>query len=339
MHFMSRKQDEPVPEITEGSPPVATIARFYAELSQPAEFKAIEDAFFPTSKPEDTEIVVFHQLANGKLISLLRAWKNIKSKEGVLYEVTVHGTYRKRGLAKGLRNKLLENHKDIHWTGYPYRVGSDLDRSLTLIRTLYGIALVLGFQEIVRSIYSLFFENTMYISPSRKILLSCLTLVLSMLGLRFFWAVGNIRRFFLRRTVSLDPPSRTPLVVFHFPVLFSHAVLFFLLCKLFSAFSASLSFDRYALPFIAVYVVLLLVNSQWLCFLTTEKDEKPESLWFWNNVGFSCAACVVLAVAESRGLSGEVQLFVTSGLFIANSLIDMVMVSDAYVAGDAFVGG
>ena len=76
----------------------------------------------------------------------------------------------------------------------------DFKADIGLMQTVYGIFLVLGFRLLAESFY-VFMIGGAFDKPKTDIVIpvSALGLVLTFLGLRFFWAVGNLRRFILRR--------------------------------------------------------------------------------------------------------------------------------------------
>jgi hypothetical protein len=164
--------------------------------------------------------------------------------------------------------------------------------------------------------------------------------VLSALGTRFFWAVGNIRRFVLQRVGQLDPPSRKWLVIAHFPLLFLHAVLFYILCRIYQDICIYGLKPHYSSSFVEAYGGLLALNVVWLLLLRHKRqDTGLEKLWMVNNAVSAMAAFAWLAAFKHCNISPEVQLFVASALFAMNSAIDLFGASHAYIMRDAFGGG
>ncbi len=331
-------------------PSLGELVGFYASLSDSAESTAIQQ--IPAS--DSHNLFLSARDAQGLLIGILRAWKEPpltgeasapSSYSGVIYEIAVREANRGHGVGKALRAKLKESTKgeNIAWKGNPSRIAASLDRDLAIIRALYGISLIFGFQKVVEASYvQLIGDPTAAALPStvKKALLPCLAIVLSALGTRFFWAVGNIRRFVLQRVAQLDPPSRRILVIAHLPLLFLHAVLFYVLCRIYQDICMFGLKPHYASSFVQAYGALLTLNVAWLLLLRHKRqDTGPERLWISNNILFAIAAFVWLALFKHSQISPEIQLFVACGLFFANSAIDLLKASHAYVMRDAFGGG
>ena len=282
----SSKAPKPVPIVKAEKPSLGELVSLYASLSESAESTALQQIL---DRDEKHNLFLTARGSDGLLIGILRAWKEPplpdgavapSSYSGVIYEIAVREGFRGHGVGKALRAKLKENTTEpkIDWKGNPSRIAASLDRDLAIIRALYGISLIFGFQKVVEASYLQLIgdSSAATLAPTvKKILLPCLAIVLGALGTRFFWAVGNIRRFVLHRIVQLDPPSRRWLVVAHFPLLFLHAVLFYILCRIYQDICLFGLRPHYSSSFVLAYGGLLILNVVWLLLLR-QRGRTPE---------------------------------------------------------------
>ncbi len=344
-----RKQPREKPPIEPKAPSTAELARFYAQLSEQAEIESVEKTL--QGAQANGKIFLTARSKTGEIAGILRAWRDntdakaeAAARVGIVYEIAVSTDRRGQGDGRALLEDLRERYRGEHivWMGNPSRVAANVDRDLSLIRNLYGIALIFGFQKVVESGYLQVTRDpgAAPVSAGEKALLLALALVITGAGIRFFWAVGNIKRCVLERILKLDPPRRWVLVVIHFPILFLHAVLFFFLCRYFQDMCMRGIRDSYARGYIVVYIILLLLNVLWLRFLMYKRTDKgPEWVWIRNNGVFAVAGIVALIIFDCHALSTERQLSIASGLFLLNSIVDFIKTRGAYILRDAFGGG
>jgi GNAT superfamily N-acetyltransferase len=343
-----------MPEISDMCPEPGELASFYAGISEPAEIKLIKETVDAATTAPRHNIILSARSRDGQLAGILRAWTDASDEtgqkpstgraRGIVHEIAVRGDYRGKGVGRALLAGLRErtSAENIDWKGNSFRITANLDRDLSLIRNLYGISLIFGFQKVVESSYlQLVGDKTAAsLSPGAKILLITLALVLAAVGIRFFWAVGNIRRCVLQRIVRLDPPKRWVLVLVHFPLLFLHAVLFFFLCRFYQDICVNGLRHGYAFGFILVYLFLLGLNVGWLFLLEYNRTDKgPESLWIRNNAAFMIAGVICLVTLEHYHVTSEWELFSASGLFLLNSVVDFIRARGTYILSDAVSGG
>ncbi|HKW64355.1 MAG TPA: hypothetical protein VJN89_17520 [Candidatus Acidoferrum sp.] len=222
---------------------------------------------------------------------------------------------------------------DVRWPLTTSTTLENLNRDLNLILTLYAISMALGFQVLAESFYRLCFPQSATAPRGTAIvLLTVLAFVLTAIGIRFFWAVNNIRRLILHRTAQLHSVGRRALVLFHFPVLFLHSLLFFILCRL--QFNMHNSFDHFN-PFIGLYSLLLTLNAAWMLILTKGRlDTRPESFWMWNNFTFGFLGFLLMLIARVLSQAGAPVLWGASALFFVNSAIDLSFMPRAYIMGE-----
>lgn len=162
----------------------------------------------------------------------------------------------------------------------PIRLKSSprLESDLSLMQTVYGVAFVFGFQKLAESIYTLLHAwfspqpgNSLFITAELILLLT-----LSLLGVRFFWAVGNIRRFLLE--AEHPPGSHVRLLVMsvNVPILMIHAYLFYLLCRVNQDMTSLELMSQKARLFVVLYSALLLLNAIWVKFLVWHRPKKKD---------------------------------------------------------------
>jgi GNAT superfamily N-acetyltransferase len=327
--FWKRKPTSCDLEIKSVAPDAATLVSFYAGLSEPAELKAVAEAFPAGSG--DTNLVVLSAWSNEQFVGVLRAAK----KPGIIYDISVRSDYWGRGVGTRLRDELKKSTRgeNIDWKGYPFRVAASLDRDLNMIRTVYGISLIFGFQKIVEWSYVLLASGgaASLSTKVKLLLLPCLAFAVLAVGIRFFWAADNIRRFVLRRIVTLNPPKRWHIVIIHFPLLFSHAVLFFFLCRIFQDICERGLQQPDGAHFILTYTTLLFLNIGWLASMLNKKEKGPESLWFYNNLYFAVAGGACFLIFWHCHVAAWLALSISAVLVLLNSVIDLAWASRAYI--------
>jgi hypothetical protein len=343
--------------ITTGRPAHGLIASFYAELGQAAEMKTIQDAF--PDNPWDAETAVpcvLHVEEGNRLVGLLRAVKNPKDGTGVVYEVAVERHHRGSRLSSRLLNELEKRHPGIKWQGYPARMMPDLDRTLTSIRTLFGIALILAFQDATRGLLEMILSrNQLGADACLRLLLLLVALLL--VGWRMFWTVGVVRRFVLGRVLALKrggpagpggaptskiaSPRRAFILWFCYPVLFVHATLFFFLSSLFRGMVQTPVVWNVHL--IGLLGALLLLNAVWLYLLrpigshlkmAVGPGVPSETLWIRNNLVFGSLTLLVYLASSQLGPATAITF--ASILWIINSAIDFAMTREIYTWADAY---
>ena len=119
--------------------------------------------------------------------------------------------------------------------------------------------------------------------------------------------------------------------------LFLHSFLFYLLCRLQPLIVAPPINPARLADFIGLFSALLFLNSFWLASLATTWNRlSPEHTWMVNNFVFALAALVVYrfmpAAWREISLAGGSGLFwAVMFLFLANSLVDLIRTSWAYL--------
>jgi len=208
----------------------------------------------------------------------------------------------------------------------------DFKADISLMQTVYAIFLVLGFRLLADS-FSVFMIGGLD-KPKTDIVVpvSALWLALIFLGLRFFWAVGNLRRFILRRGDDSTVKVRRVVTTVHFPLLIIHAFLFYCLCRLHGELSDPKLFDARSRLFVYWYSGFLLLNSAWLFTLIwSQKDNEPERKWMVNNAKSAIAALATFFILEWFNAPLTTSLPLVSLVFLYNSFVDLWRTSETYI--------
>ena len=209
----------------------------------------------------------------------------------------------------------------------------DFKTDIGLMQTVYGIFLVLGFRLLADSFY-VFMIGGALDKPKTDIVVpvSALGLVLTFLGLRFFWAVGNLRRYILRRGDDPAVKVRRVVTTVHFPLLIIHAFLFYCLCRLHGELSDPKLFDDKSRLFVYWYAGFLLFNSAWLfTLIRSQKDNEPEKTWIFNNASSATAALAIFFVLEWFNSPLTTSLPLVSLVFLYNSFVDLWRTAETYI--------
>jgi len=345
-HFRSREKENPNPPVC--NPPLteAELAIFYAELCERAEGKSIKDLIDPKNSPEGAEAFLCycrdHQNEN-KLIGIARFWLHTGEKTGMIYDISVRSDYRGLGYAPALYDYARRRAKGVPGLvlrGNPARITGNLDRELGVIRMVYAFSLTLGFREITESVYSLLFEGRSGLAWPEKLLFSVVAFAVGSIGIRFFWGVGNIRRFVLRRVFDANPVPR-PTLIYHVFMLLLHALVFIFICHLYKGlWIIPVPIDRPEMYFILGCGCFLLLNSFWLRTLTFGRPgEGPERLWIRSNLFFGILLVLTVVVSMRCAVSTECTLLFSTFCILANSVYDLWKTRDVYVLSGTGGGG
>lgn len=214
----------------------------------------------------------------------------------------------------------------------------DVHTGLSLMQTVYSIAIVLGFKKALEPAYEvLVYPRAASASHlSRGVVLVTLV-ALALIGLRFFWVPRNLYAYVLRSKLEMRERMRRMTLV-HFPVVLLHAAIFYGICAAYSDLTAKRtrefvvpSATHVAALYIAWYAFLLLINAFWLLTMAWRRDARAERLWGINNFLTSVAAWIVFLGLQQQMLSPAVALYVASGLFIFNSGIDLWGAAEDYI--------
>lgn len=197
---------------------------------------------------------------------------------------------------------------------------------LGLIQTAYGVALILGLEEVAESLYGALVPGDL-----RFLLLKlAVAVTLVLLGLRLFAAVTNLRRYLAR---GEDQRSQRLAAALHVPILMVHAFLFFFLCKLDHDNSAETEFFDSLPLMLLLYCLLLTINAAWLLgmFVSLKRDVAKTALT-WAGLNLSTVVLVVIIVMAKTafGFSDLHCFLIVVAVLVIMSLADLLSTAEAY---------
>lgn len=203
----------------------------------------------------------------------------------------------------------------------------DLDYDLGIMHVLYGLAFAFGFQELATSLDRLISGAEGFSSTATTIGILSLNFSMILVGLRFFWAIGNLRRF-VKRQNNLPPRTQIEIVVVHFPIVVLQSFAFYLLCAQIPRILDQPP-DVVGIPRVGHFAAFLLFsNSIWLAILQRGVPKhSPERTWFVNNLGMACIILVVLFSFRDQFL----EMWGVTFTLAANSIVDLGLTSKWYL--------
>lgn len=200
---------------------------------------------------------------------------------------------------------------------------------LSLMQTAYGVALVLGFKNVIESLYAL--SISMEVSGEIQVIKLMTGILLMLTMIRFFWALGNIRRFIVRNEPKLKN-TRRHVVSFHFFILLLHAFVLFSLAKFSQDLTVQSSVDYASSFFVFGYTGFLLFNSLWLMILIRGQNDKyPEKTWIINNIITSVATITIYVVIHILLSNCFYAFLFAFPLLLVNCLFDFIKTSSSYL--------
>lgn len=213
----------------------------------------------------------------------------------------------------------------------------DIHTGLSLVQTIYGIAMVLGLKIAIETSYSLFLsptESPPSSFPHYIVLFALATIML--LGLRFFWVPRNLYAYLLVSDLPLSSRLRR-MTVIHFPITLVHALLFYCVCHAYAdiavsnaALNSSLA-DALASRFVLFYAGLLLFNGAWLLSVAPSGKSQAESIWGRNNLVAAGLIAVIFAAFKLFAIPTVAFIALAGAVFVLNSAIDLWKASEYYV--------
>jgi hypothetical protein len=222
-------------------------------------------------------------------------------------------------------------------------VKHNLAENLIVLRLIYVVSYTMAYSQI-----SNIFPYKFNVRSTSDGVLLFASVVLFFLSVRFYWAVGNIKRHLsetidavhenewtteLKLANALKWPLRG-MMLFHVPVLMAHSFIVFLLSRHLVDISGQMqkgSLEHASIKaFLAMYCGLLFLNSFWLWCLKTKGEECPERFWMKNNAVFAVIGVIWILIEGRMGVSN--QLFFTTALclFSANNFLDFWYCYQAY---------
>lgn len=229
----------------------------------------------------------------------------------------------------------------------PPRLRPPID--LKTIQLVYSIGMGAGLLLLVESVYLLCSEalgvataesasrGTAAGSPGGPLpIIACHVAVASLLllGLRFFWAVTNVRRLAEDRTVDETSTRnvRRMIVMVHVPMLMLHVLAYYFACRLLADVCRRLPSGRGPLMVPALYAACQVVNAIWLLFLVRNRTRcLRERRWMVNNFVISGIGLAGLALGVLQKWNEYAVLLACSAVFIVGSIVDCFFTSYHYL--------
>ncbi len=217
---------------------------------------------------------------------------------------------------------------------------NNFNANLDVLRVIYIASYLLGHVYLADA----FGQNLSFFTPNH-LMLMLWCIVLFSLSVRFFWAIGNIRRFMRNKfelardngdysRESMKCTLRS-MVLLHTPILMAHSFTFLVLCKLLKSIveqtvggkpTGEVSYDS----FVYLYCALLLLNSFWLCLLADKWEKgEPEFIWMLNNLICSLLAFGAFSYFSCGNLE-YVGFCLALVIFAGNSFYDFWRCYEAY---------
>jgi hypothetical protein len=222
----------------------------------------------------------------------------------------------------------------------------DVNVGLSVMQTVYAVAMVLGFKNALEKSYQLFLsplEGPQGRLPHPVLLVALAAIML--LGLRFFWVTRNLYAYVLKPMKGGAKPTKanikrrmSVMTTVHFPITLLHALLFFAICEAYVDLVKSEPTLTSALAvtltgrFVFLFAGLLLLNGVWLVCTFGLDLNTGEGRWALSNIGFALLAGLdALLVLEVFHGSVNVLALSTCGLFLVNGMLDLVVASSSYI--------
>lgn len=231
-----------------------------------------------------------------------------------------------------------------------------VERDIRAMQTVYTIMIVLGVRSLAESLFVAVQHDLL---TFRFFAASIVGIGLSLVGVRFFWATGNIARYLDRQGVMAleDTPSdvRTHrmTVTVLFPMLMGHALLYYVACKAHMGLyldGAAITSTRQVWTMSSAITLMLVLNCVWLVMLygpgvwrrCAPRGQDPQlvavrsaRLWWRSNLVtalVSGALMIACAAGWCDFESDLLGLVICLGiLLIGNSVCDLIQTSRIYL--------
>lgn len=209
---------------------------------------------------------------------------------------------------------------------------ANANENLAVLRVVYGVSFGLGFWQLGQGLPWPW--NSFWVVPPLLV-----AAMLTLLSIRFYWAMGNIRRYIKNKKHEDIHPIGRIIMMFHVPILMLHSFTFFILCRLYGdMYDDNQDFNEgVAYTFTLTYVALLYLNSVWVYWCHTPRTgfdfvfdifRSKAAYWSYNN--FSCAS-IVMALVLFLNIDPEGLYFLVFFLFGVNSGYDFYQTGHIYI--------
>lgn len=220
-----------------------------------------------------------------------------------------------------------------------------------VIQSIFAVIMALGFRELVQGTYDYLRPilgipwrgaPSQGLSPVANPFVYFLpTIALAFLGIRFFWATVNVRRYVdrlnenLRQAEEVRKEYERKIVLVHIPILILHGFIFYFCCHLAEDLLFASQPVHAAAALVFVYASFLIVNAVWLWLLTRDycpnADTVRERYWGWNNLVCSCLGTSLLLITFKFDWRFDYLLAIICSIFILSSLLDLYFTSYHYL--------
>jgi hypothetical protein len=215
----------------------------------------------------------------------------------------------------------------------------DITAGMTLMQTVYTVALVLGLETVVDASYTVVFPPAGGASVRSPGYLGLILTSIVLLAIRFFWVPRNLNSYIASFYDEWRDQVFTRITTRHFPVTLAHAFVFYYICQVFVEMTQahvgveSDEMTGYVTRFALLYAGLLLLNGIWLLRITPRAapSNYPGRIWSHNNLVFVCLALAAVAACKSLDVANSIFIIVLCLTFIGNSLIDLWKASKFYI--------
>lgn len=213
---------------------------------------------------------------------------------------------------------------------------------MTLMQTVYTIALVLGLETVVAASYSLLFSEDADLTLSTLGYLGGILAAILLLAIRFFWVPRNLNSYTASYYEEFGDRVFTRVTTVHFPIALAHALVFYYICAVFVDMTQnisginSLEMTRWVTRFVLLYGSLLVLNAVWLWRITprTAGSLRPGVIWAVNNFSFAVLLFTELSIFRALGIHNSIAAVVLILTIVCNSLLDLGKVSKFYIIYD-----
>lgn len=206
------------------------------------------------------------------------------------------------------------------------------------MQAIFAVLMAIGFETMVQHVYQ-YSRPALGISVSQPPPRAPWTyflpiLAMSLLGIRFFWAVVNIRRYIDHAQAVVISGHRERLagferkvVLLHIPVLVLHGVLFYFGSQFAADMLVSSESRKASEAFVLFYAGFQYFNAAWLALLIWEfrrrSSEGRERFWIYNNLVASTVGVAVAYSWRPLGVDHEWMLVAACTVFVISSFADL----------------
>ncbi len=210
---------------------------------------------------------------------------------------------------------------------------------LAAIQAIFAVLMAIGFETMVQHVYQ-YFRPALGVfvaqPPPRAPWTFFMPIVaMSLLGLRFFWAVVNIRRYLEQAEAVVHATGghrkalfERKVVLLHIPLLILHGWLFYFGSQFAADMLVSAESRRASVSFVVFYAGFQLLNVLWLASLVADfrssvRREEREKFWIFNNLIASASGMLLAFIWKPLGMDHEWMLALACTVYVLSSVADL----------------